>query len=219
MTAETGLIFFISLLLLWIKPGPSQAFKLTYALEYGFLKAFLVTMGGVTVSLGYFLFVALGYQAVLTISNNLLLFLKALGAIYLIYLGVKSLTKKKNNPSNDLPDIKQKRGYLKDFSLGFLMAISNPITIFYYIGILPGLVPVGALELSDVVAGLSLIFLACIIVDGLLILLTVMSKEALSGGRLSKYVTMGAGLSFIAIGGFLLYSALFLPDGLFYSLT
>lgn len=46
MTFETGFIFAISLILLWIKPGPGQALKITRALNDGFIPAFAIILGG-----------------------------------------------------------------------------------------------------------------------------------------------------------------------------
>ena len=176
-------------------------------------------MGGVSVSLIYFAFVAMGYQAVLAVSTGLIIALKIMGALFLIYLGVKSLKNQKNKKQSGTSNVQKKTSYLKDYSLGFFMAIPNPITIFYYVGILPGLVPVGEMQFNDVLIGMGLILLVCVVVDGLLILLTVMTKEAFLKDKMRQYIGNLASFSFILIGIYLLYAAIFLSEGLVYNLT
>lgn len=60
MTIETSFIFIISLILLWIKPGPGQAMIVTRALNDGFMAGFSIALGIVTGSLFYFLISAIG---------------------------------------------------------------------------------------------------------------------------------------------------------------
>ncbi len=215
MTFETAMIFFISLVLLWIKPGPGQALKLAYALQYGFGSAFSVALGVLTICLSYFLFVALGYNAIAANFLPLFIVLKFLGAFYLLYLGVTGfLKRKKRKVPNVVQGADEKQSFFKNYGLGLLMALSNPITIFYFVGVLPALVPVGELSNQDLFIGLALIALAGMLVDGLLILLTVFAKEAFSGGRFFEHLGMVTSVSLILIGLFLLYSAIFLPEGI-----
>jgi threonine/homoserine/homoserine lactone efflux protein len=218
MTPETIIIFFISLVLLWLKPGPGQALRLTYALEFGALSAFLISLGVITVCLGYFLFVALGYSAIPADSAGIFMFLKVVGALYLVYLGAKGFLNrhrlKKYELSAEELRSKQKSGALKHYSLGLLMALSNPITIFYYVGILPTLVPLDELTVQDMAIGLVLVLGAGALVDGLLIVLTVLAKEAFASGKTRNFISVVTSVSFILIGLFLLYSAIFHPEGI-----
>jgi threonine/homoserine/homoserine lactone efflux protein len=64
MTLESAFIFFISLALLWIKPGPGQALKITRALNDGFLPALYLSLGILTICMSYFIIAALGLEIV-----------------------------------------------------------------------------------------------------------------------------------------------------------
>lgn len=214
MTSETAVIFFISLVLLWVKPGPGQALRLTYALQYGFWSAFLIALGVLTICLGYFVFVALGYSALSSSSLPFVFVLKILGALYLLYLGIIGFKNNNKKKEENKKTAMQKHGWAKHYMLGVFMALSNPVTIFYFVGILPTLVPMGELSTQDILAGLVLIAFAGILVDGLFILLTVFAKESFSGRYVFKYLSLVTSACFVLIGLFLLYSAIFMPHGL-----
>jgi len=217
MTFETSIIFFITLILLWLKPGPGQALRLAYALQAGFWGAFMISLGVTTVCIGYFLFAALGYNIISNLSALFFTILKVIGASYFIYLGLKGLYKRYRMKSNASPSLPTKQNFYKDYGLGVLMASSNPIPIFYFIGILPTLVPLNAMTFGDLMIGVSLIAIVGIVVDGLLLLLTVLSKEAFVKGNTSKYISLLTSFSFVLIGLYLLYSAIFLQTGVEYS--
>ncbi len=210
MGFETSSIFFISLLLLWLKPGPGQALKLTCALEKGVLPAFFVASGITTICILYFLIVALGYNALVGFFESLGAVLKIFGGVYLCYLGVKGLLHKPQIDFSSDGKRFNKSHLLGYYGLGLLMSLSNPITIFYFISILPTLIPVGVFSSQDIISGVLLILSVGVVVDALLIVLMVQAKQVFLDTSFSKYFSAIASISFILIGGYFIYAAFFI---------
>lgn len=214
MTLETAIIFIVSVILLWIKPGPGQTLRVTIALQSGFISAFTVTMGVSLVCLGYFLVVAIGYSTISESFGLAAFVFKILGAFYLLYLGYRSIQQQfssKGTAAEQAKITKQDKP-LRYFFMGVLMALSNPITIFYFVGILPALVPVGVMSMEDIVIGMALLFFFGAASDGLLLWLVVLAKSGFSESAVFKYLNLFAGISFILIAVFLFYTALFVDD-------
>lgn len=209
MTPETVFIFFTSLLLLWIKPGPGQALKITTALNDGTLAAFNISLGIISGCILFFTAASLGSKIITNFFNDIAIILKLIGAAYLFYIGFKTL----KNPEKGqwTKRIKDKtnihKTLIKNYTTGLFLTLANPLPIFFFLGILPTLVPVGNLTFNDILGGIFIICLVGLIADGLLILLVSQAKQALSNTQFVKKLNWFTGSGFILIGLFLLYSA------------
>jgi threonine/homoserine/homoserine lactone efflux protein len=212
MTLETGLLFFVSLLLLWIKPGPGQALKVTRALNDGFMPAFYVVLGVITACQIFFLSAVFGLVFISEIFAQTGFFLKLIGAIYLLYLGYKGLSNIEKGVWQGRLDKSQKRHFWENYPAALMLTLANPLPIFYFLGMMPTLVPLGDFAMQDVVMGMIIIFCAGFLVDTMLIGLVTQSKEALSNSNFVKKINIFTSMGFILIGAFFLYSAFFLSD-------
>ena len=212
MTFDTILIFIISLILLWIKPGPGQAFKLACLFNRGFLSALFVVFGVITACLVFFFIAVLGYGAVTNFFTQASDYLKIIGAIYLVYMGMKILKNTQKgvwkNPNKSVGKIKFWENYLA----GILVTLANPLPIFYFLSLLPILVPIGELNTTHIVMGASLIVLVGLTVDGLLLVLGHQMREMLSNESLVRGVNIFTAVSFFLLALFLLYSLFFIKE-------
>ena len=207
MDAQVLFVFAISIALLYIKPGPNQAMKITKALNDGVVPALFFTFGATSTVITYFIIASLGTEIVQHLVGMTGVYFKILGGAYLLYMGYKGLTNIergvwKNRKNN------QKTGVAGSFGLGVLMTLGNPITIFYFIGIIPTFMTLGNLELQDVLIGVGVIAFVGGLCDVLLILLVAQVKETLSHTRFVRRINVFASIGFILIGGFLLFSAM-----------
>ena len=83
-------VFFASTFLISATPGPNMLLAFQYGMNYG-VKRTLWTLAGLSLGLGILLLSALlGLDAISRQSPWLLTIIKALGAFYLIYLGISS---------------------------------------------------------------------------------------------------------------------------------
>jgi len=212
MTLETIVIFTIALILLWVKPGPGQALKITTTLNSGPLNGFAVAAGIITGCTIFFLIAVLGTTALTQFFSASSTILKIIGGSYLIYLGVKGLRAiHKGQWSGRLTETSAK-SLIKNYSIGLFTNLANPLPIFFFLGLIPTLVPIGNLGFSDILTGIFIIASVGIVVDGLLIIMTDFIKQALSESKIVKRINIIASVGFILIGLFLFYSAFFHAD-------
>lgn len=212
MTFETSLIFAISLILLWIKPGPGQAVKITRALNDGFWPAIYLA-SGITFGCLIFFFVAvLGLKIITEFFYDLRSILKFIGGAYFIYIGYKGLKNIKEGKWAGRVTKTNKQSFVENFGAGLLLTSSNPLDIVYFLGIMPTLVPVGNFTLSDLALGAIILINVAFVVDILVILLVGQVKEALSSTRFVERLNIFTSIGFLIIGLFLLYSALFMQN-------
>jgi len=215
MTLDAVFMFFISLLLMWIKPGPAQLLKITTALDRGFLPAICISLGSIIICSMFFVLAGLGYKVLTDVFNYAGFFLQIGGAAYLIYLSVKGFLKSYRGGSASKKEgahKETKASLVSCFLIGVGITISNPFWIFYFIGILPSLLPLGALTIYNFAQGAFLVFLSGIIVDGPMLLLITQVQKNFAGERIAKAIQMFVNFSFLVIAGFLIYSAFFIQE-------
>jgi RhtB (resistance to homoserine/threonine) family protein len=116
-----------------VVPGPNFAMtlrnSLTRSRRAGLFTAFGVSLGGV----GHVTYSLIGVG--LLISQSIFLFntLKRLGALYLIYLGIKALLARKHDQANPEHVTTMPLGDLAALRMGFLTCILNPkATLFFF---------------------------------------------------------------------------------------
>jgi RhtB (resistance to homoserine/threonine) family protein len=116
-----------------VVPGPNFAMtlrnSLTRSRRAGLFTAFGVTLGG----LGHVTYSLIGVG--LLISQSIFLFntLKHLGAIYLIYLGIRALLARKQDQASPQHATAAPLGDLAALRMGFLTCILNPkATLFFF---------------------------------------------------------------------------------------
>ena len=94
MTLSTYLLYLAAVALLVLSPGPTMLMCMTHSLQHGPRKALAAAAGSVTAVLGTMLLSALGLGALLAASETAFWVLKAAGAAYLIWLGIKTFRSK-----------------------------------------------------------------------------------------------------------------------------
>lgn len=209
MTLETIFIFAISLILLWIKPGPGQGLILTKALNDGFLAGFYIVLGIITGCLIFFLVAVLGASFLTNILDNASMFLKVIGGCYLLYIGFKGLTSIEKGQWKERTDLSHKRKFIENYPLSLFITLANPFPILYFLSILPTLVPIGIFSTNDIITGVVIITLVGLVVDVSLLLLVHQAKTALSDTKFIKKLNIATSIGFLIIGLFLFYSAFF----------
>jgi threonine/homoserine/homoserine lactone efflux protein len=215
MTFETGFIFAISLILLWIKPGPGQAVIITRALNDGFFAGWCVAMGIVTGSVIFFLISALGAVFVEAHIVQIGIIFKVLGSMYLFYIGYKGLQNIDSGQWSGRQDTNSHKEIIKNYTTGLLITMGNPFAIFFFIGIMPTLVPLGALMVKDIVIGAIIVAYVGIMVDTIIAALAWQVRETLSDTKFIRKINVVTSVGFIAIGVFLIFSLVTNFDGAF----
>lgn len=115
-------------------PGPAVMLTLNNSIQRGLLKSFAGILGIALAILLVALISATSLGIVLASSAMAFNIIKISGAVYLIYLGIKMLRSKVTN--NTLVR-GQEYSYLKCFMEGFLVSVSNPKAVIFFMSIFP----------------------------------------------------------------------------------
>lgn len=210
MDFDTGLIFFISLVLMWIKPGPAQLLKIATTLNKGFFHGFAISLGSIVVCCFFFVVAALGYKVLSDVFQYTGKILQIFGGVYLLYLAFKSFQKicstKILRKEAEVINHKTLLGY---FIGGILITLSNPFWLFYFIGILPALLPLEDFTYNSFTIGIALVCLSAVIVDGPMLVLVSQLQKSFSNEKIDRALNIFISFSFLFIALFLFYSAFF----------
>ena len=153
------MIFIVASLALLIIPGPAVLFIIARSLEQGRLAGFVSTLGITLASVVHIIFAALGLSALILQSAIMFNIVKYLGAVYLIYLGIKTLFSQ-NKPVGQV-EIKQLE--LREmFWQGFIVNMLNPKTAIFFLAFLPQFVDPanGSVPVQFIILGIIFIVLA-----------------------------------------------------------
>lgn len=139
MELSTWLLYVSVISILLISPGPSALLCVSDGLKFGSRKTIPTVFGGVSAALVLMSISAIGLGAVLAASETLFLIVKLIGAFYLIYLGwaawKEGSIKIEDNVLSE--DVAINYSAYARFQKGFLVGISNPKDLLFFIALFP----------------------------------------------------------------------------------
>ena len=202
---ETLTTFVIAAFIMVVIPGPTVLFTIGRAMALGRIGGFLSILGTAIGSIVLVLAVALGVGTIIAQSIVLFTIVKVLGAGYLIFLGIQAIRHRKD-AARAIAAEQTKRSGPRLLVEGFVVGITNPKSIAFFLAILPqfvdlhaGSVPVQLFVLGTIVVTIGV---AC---DALWVLLASAARDWF--GRSPRRIeAMGAtgGALMIGLGAFLL---------------
>jgi threonine/homoserine/homoserine lactone efflux protein len=134
--------FFVAAILLNLTPGPDIAYVLAHTVKNG-LRSGIAALFGVWSGLFvHVVLAAIGLSAVLATSATAFLFIKWIGAIYLIWLGIQAI--RSNGSSIGIKIGQARSSDRKIYIQGVLIATLNPKVAFFFLAFLPQFVVPGA---------------------------------------------------------------------------
>lgn len=162
MPSTTQWLTFLVASLLFIQvPGPSLLFTLGRALTVSLHDALVSVVGNALGLLVQVLLVAVGLGAVVAASATAYTVLKLAGACYVVWLGVQAIRHRADARAALLAGEKPPERAGQALRTGFLVGVSNPKTIVFFVAFLPQFIDPGAAALPQVAAlGLAFAVLA-----------------------------------------------------------
>lgn len=153
-------IFIVSGLLLNIAPGPDSLFIMTRSAVQGWRAGSIAALGIGSGTLVHIFAAALGISAIIATSSNAFLVLKCLGAIYLVYVGIRLVFSKKKLPEESASSNSKsyEMSYRKIYIQGFLTNILNPKVAVFFLAFVPQFISPDATHKSLAFITLGLIF-------------------------------------------------------------
>jgi threonine/homoserine/homoserine lactone efflux protein len=161
MSLEIWLAFVLAATIILIIPGPTIILVISQAIAHG-RRSVLPLVGGVT--LGDFTAMTLsllGLGAVLAASAELFSILKWIGAVYLIYLGIKLWRSNAARPDTAIAAAQTPNRTL--FKSAFIVTALNPKSIAFFVAFLPQFVSSrGATVPQFFILGATFLFFAAL---------------------------------------------------------
>lgn len=195
--------FTLASVVLILIPGPSVLFVIGRSLAFGRRGGLMSVCGNELGALPLVAAVAFGFGSIVAGSIAVFTVVKLLGAAYLVYLGVQAIRHRGDDASNE---DKRPVQSVSSFTLllqGFVVGVSNPKTIVFFIAALPQFVDFhsGAVPAQMMVLG-AIFTVIALVCDSLWAILAGAARTwfARSPRRLRAVRATGGGMM-IALGG------------------
>ncbi len=199
MTFESGLAFFIAIIIFAITPGPGVFALLARAMTQGAWSCVSMSLGMAISDIIYLVLACFGLAVIAENWGGVFTVIRIVGAIYLIYLGWKMWRDRSHLTSESQTTAKQPE-YMS-FIQGFLISASNPKVILFYIAFLPTFMDLSALSNKDIAVA-SLLCLVGLMIGLMTIAFSASwarryfrSEKAMTGlNRVAGSIMMSAGV-------------------------
>jgi len=158
MLEQTTLgVFVAAALALLLTPGPAVLYIVTRSVEQGRVAGLVSVLGICTGTLLHVAAAALGLTALLVSSTSAFTLVRYLGALYLIALGMQTLSKPGRPPSAVAVE---SEGLRRVFAQGAIVNVLNPHTALFCLAFLPQFVNPARGAVPFQIAALGLLFVA-----------------------------------------------------------
>ena len=199
MSFELWLFYCAAAVGLSLTPGPNGLLVLSHGMRFGVARSVFTALGGVC---GFFLLVAAslaGLGALLAASERAFTLAKWVGALYLVYLGIRTW----NAPPpaievNEASPGSRRQSNQQCFREGFLVAVTNPKALIFFAAFLPQFMQVGVpyviqlLVLGGTFAVVEFVYEV--------LLAAIAQRVAPWLGRNGRVFNRAAGATFVGIG-------------------
>ena len=200
MPLETFLLFLATWTLVAVSPGPAVMFVMSQTARHGMHGGVAGTLGIVSGHLFTFSAVALGLAAVLARYSEAVTAIRIVGALYLMYLGVRMLWSRpramttESGGNGPAP----RHGIVLQ---GLAVQLTNPKNLLFVLALLPQFIRPG----YPLLLQLGIMLVVTILIDGAVLLayanLAAHGARALKGSRVIAWLerVFGAALIFFGI--------------------
>jgi len=181
MDISNLLTFFIASVVLLVVPGPAVLYIVARSIDQGKLAGIISVLGIGFGTIFHVAAAAVGVSAIIMTSALAFNILKYAGAAYLIYMGVRKLLNKEENPTtSDIKGKDQKASRI--FFQGAVVNLLNPKTALFFFAFLPQFVTQNTMSPSVQIILLGTFFILLgTISDGIYALLAGSLTEMLKG--------------------------------------
>jgi len=181
-----------------ISPGPGLFAVLAISTRFGPIPAIWVSIGHTVGDIIYVALAMLALNALADLINESMLYVKILGASYLIFIGYQQFCSKgiSFEPSS------KKSSVIKLLIAGFVVGVTNPKTIIFYLSFLPIFIDLNNLTLNTEVQVILAIGLTVFFVLSLANILGVRLRSYIENPDSIRRINKVTGLTMILVGVF-----------------
>ena len=181
-----------------VSPGPGLFAVLAISTRYGPIPAIWLSLGH---TIGDIIYVALAMLTLNVLSDvisNSMLYVKILGASYLIYIGYQQWRSK----GISFEQSSQKNSTLKLLMAGFVVGVTNPKTIIFYLSFLPIFIDLNNLTVVTEIEVISVIGFTVFFVLSLANIMGIKLRKHIENPIIIKRVNELTGITMILVGCF-----------------
>ena len=181
-----------------ISPGPGLFAVLAISTRFGPIPAIWVSIGHTVGDIIYVALAMLALNALADLINESMLYVKILGASYLIFIGYQQFRSKgiSFEPSS------KKSSVIKLLIAGFVVGVTNPKTIIFYLSFLPIFIDLNNLSLNTEVQVIGAIGLTVFFVLSLANILGVRLRRYIENPDSIRRINQVTGVTMILVGVF-----------------
>jgi len=179
-----------------ITPGPGTLAVFAKSLAQGFLPAFYLSVGLVAGDLIYLSAVIFSLDLFADIVNPLMDYVRVLGGIYLIYLGINAYNAHKINLENKV----ENKSNNSEFLTGLMISMVNPKVMIFYIAILPAFTDLSQLNLMHAFEILTTVGVSLLVGISMINIMVVRIKNAFASGGINKTTNKIVGAIMVVAG-------------------
>ena len=181
-----------------ISPGPGLFAVLAISTRFGPIPAIWVSIGHTVGDIIYVALAMLALNALAEVINESMLYVKILGASYLIFIGYQQFRSKgiSFEPSS------KKSSIIKLLIAGFVVGVTNPKTIIFYLSFLPIFIDLNNLTLNTEVQVIVAIGLTVFFVLSLANILGVRLRRYIENPDSIRRINQVTGVTMILVGVF-----------------
>ncbi len=178
--------FFLATTLLILMPGPIVTLVIANSLKHGTRTGLTTVIGANSGSTILMTAGALGLSTVLAVAADIFEWIRWAGVLYLVYLGVRewrNVFRKQPDENTVLPPDEKPKGV---FWHGFVVAITNPKTIFFFVAFFPQFInPDQPYAPQITLLCVTFIVLACLL-DGMYAVIAGRARFWLAGAKRAR---------------------------------
>ena len=181
-----------------ISPGPGLFAVLAISTRFGPIPAIWVSIGHTVGDIIYVALAMLALNALAELIHESMLYVKILGASYLIFIGYQQFRSKgiSFEPSS------KKSSVIKLLIAGFVVGVTNPKTIIFYLSFLPIFIDLNNLTLNTEVQVIVAIGLTVFFVLSLANILGVRLRSYIENPDSIRRINQVTGVTMILVGVF-----------------
>lgn len=178
-------------------PGPAVILTLNNSIQRGLSRTFSGIVGIALAILLVSVISATSLGVVLAKSSFAFTIIKIIGAIYLVYLDIKTFNLK--STLNAQTKLKEST-FEKCFAEGFFISISNPKTIVFFMSIFPQFIDLSKAYVPQFIILASTFSVLIVVIHTAYAIFASLAKEKLSSDRGNRILNKITGSVFIGFG-------------------
>ncbi len=166
MDLSVWITYLLATIILSVSPGPGVFSSLAAGLNHGFRRGMWNAVGMQVANFALMIFVSVGLGAILLASESLFTAVKWGGVAYLVYLGIVTW-RSEPHQFDARADAPRGRNSREVFAKGFLVNITNPKGIIFYVAVLPQFIDVARPQFAQyAILGLTTLVVDMVVMAG-----------------------------------------------------